>query len=168
MRVRDGQTENPDTLAKIAEGFGVPVSWMRGERDLATDFALEALSRPLQERVMFLWKRETRLAYAITFLHGYDPAKYTIARIAELTGLPESRVIGTVIRRDGVVGSVNIDRLCTETGLPADWCRTGLIGLEDEDELLFGLATHVLANLAEAVGAEVTREEIEEAASALI
>ena len=168
MRVKGGETENPATLAKIAEGYGVPVMWMRGEPDLATDFMFRVLSRPLQERVMFLWERERRVAYAVKFLLQYAPAKYTVDHLAEVLAITSLEVQGMVVRGSGSVPGKQLQQLCAETGLPLDWFRSGLIGYVDEEQLLVGLATHALSSLAAKVGADLTEEQIAEMAAAMV
>lgn len=168
MRVRDGETVNPDTLAKIAEGFGVPVSWMRGERDLATDFMFAVLSRPLQERVMFLWERGQRIAFSLRFLRQYTPEQFTAARLSDLLQMPQSEVEGMLVEERVPAAGCKIDRLCSETGLPVTWFETGLVGREDEDEILVGLTHHALTTLAQAVGADLPAEDLLEAAIALV
>lgn len=168
MRVKGGETENPATLAKIAEGYEVPVMWMRGEPDLATDFMIGVLSRPLQERVMLLWERDRRAPYALSFLHNYDSKQYTWPWLAQVLEQPESDVERMVKCGHGQVGMAKLERLCTQTGLPIHWFESGLVGREDEEEILVGLAELVLTHLAEEEGVEVTKDEIHEAAVALI
>lgn len=168
MRIKNGDTENPASLAKIAEGYGVPVNWMRGDRDLATDFALTVLSRPLQERVMFLWQRERRLAFALCFLRDYAPETNTIEHLADVLHLSSSEVHSTMIRGLGTVTPSQLESLCSNTGLPMDWFRTGLIGQEDEHELLIGLTVKALATVSARFKVGLTEAEIHEMAIALV
>jgi transcriptional regulator with XRE-family HTH domain len=168
MRVRNGETENPATLQRIASAYGVTVTWLRGERDLAVDFSFEVLLRPLQERVMFLWEHDRRIAYALDFLRRYAPEKYTVEHLAATMTLPSADLQGMITRGHGAVSAKQLERLSTETGLPMEWFRTGMIGCEDQDEILVGLAELVLSHLAESEGVEVTPDEIHEAALALI
>jgi transcriptional regulator with XRE-family HTH domain len=167
MRMARGETESPVTLQKVAEGYGVPLAWLRGERDLTTDFAIEVLSRPLRERVLFIWEPERRTAYALDFLHRYD-GQYTAARLADLLQVPEADVEGILSRGRGQVARSALERLAAQTGLPANWFQTGLVGREDVEEMLVGLAELVVTTLAEALGADVTDEEVREAAIAMV
>lgn len=168
MRVKNGDTENPATLAKIAEGYGVPGSWMRGERDLATDFIFSVLSRPLSERVLFLWEPNRRVSFALAFLSRYEPEQYTISHLAGILQLPQSGVEGLLKGEPRALGNQALERLNAETALPLDWFHTGLVGREDERELLVGLAEWALSSLARELGVEISPEEIQEAALALV
>lgn len=168
MRVKRGETEGPGTLAKIAEGFRVPISWMRGEPHLAMDFTCAVLTCPLEERVLFLWDGERRIAHALGFLRQYDPNRYTLARLGELIQLPECRVAAILNQGSGLLEGANVENFISESGLPAKWFQTGLVGRENEEELLVGLAAHVLTNLTQAYGVEITRDELWEAANALV
>lgn len=167
MRVVRGETENPATLQKISESYGVPLLWLRGEPDLMTDFSCAVLSSPLRERVLFLWEPERRIAYALDFLRRYSD-QYTRTTLAEVLKLPQEEVEGIVARGRGKVPRPALERLAAHTGLPARWFCTGLIGREDEEELLTGLAELVLTTLAERVGAKVSQEEVREAAVAMV
>lgn len=168
MRVERGETENPATLARIAESYGVPVSWLKGDGDLATDFAFSVLLRPLRDRVQFLCQRERRLSFALQFLQEYAPDRFPAARLAEILQIEESAVAGMMELDQGHLPTGKIQRLCGETGLPLIWFQAGVVGREDEEEILGGLAEWALSSLAEAVGLTVTEEEIREAALALV
>lgn len=168
MRIGRGETENSVSIQRIADAYGVPVHWMRGEPDIGTDFAFAVLSRPVQERIMFLWERERRAAYGLEFLLMYAPQRYTVRHLAELVRVPESEMEVILAGGHGAVDRCNVEHLCAETGLPVQWFQTGLLGCEDQEELLVRMATQALTALAEAVGANVTRAEIEAAANALI
>lgn len=168
MRVERGETENPATLAKIATSYGVPVSWLRGDGDLATDFALAVLLRPLRDRVQFLCQRERRLSFALQFLLSYAPDRFTVARLAAVLQVEEPTVTGLLEHDKRHLPVVKIQRLCAETGLPLSWFQTGVVDREDEEELLVGLAEWALSSVAEAVGLTVTEDEIREAALALV
>lgn len=161
LRIVRGNTESPASLARIAAGFKVPLAWMRGEGDLTTDFMFAVLSRPLQERAMFLWKRERRVAFALNFLHRYRPEAYSPDRLAQTLSLSCSAVQGIMAGSDAPVAAAPLERLCGETGLAMDWFRTGLVGREDEEELLVALATHVLTSVTSAVGIKLTKDEAE-------
>lgn len=167
MRTARGDTESPVTLQKVSEGYGVPLAWLRGERDLAIDFAFDVLSRPLRERVLFIWEPGRRIAYAIDFLHRYDE-QYTAERLAGLLQVPKTDVESMLARGRGQVARSALEGLAAHTGLPANWFRTGLVGREDEEEMLVGLAELVLTTLAEALGTGVTEEEVREAAIAMV
>lgn len=169
MRVARGETENPATLAVIAnEGYGVPVSWLRGERDLVCDFSFAVLLLPLRERVGFLWDRERRLAYALAFVHQYDPDRFTTDNLADILQVPKAQVVGILETGHGRIQISKLDQLAVATRLPAEWIQTGLVGREDEEQMLTGLAEWALSSLAQKVGLEVTEEEIHEAAVALL
>lgn len=168
MRVERGETENPATLAKIAEEYGVPLGWMRGEPEIATDFAFAILARPLRDRVLVLWERERRLGFALQFLQSYAPDRFRISYLAQLLQVEEADVVGFLEQNKGLLPASKIERLCRETGLPLSWFQTGMVGREDEEELLVGLAERALANLAEALGLTVSEEEIQQAALALV
>jgi len=168
MRVKNGDTENPATLAKIAEGHGVPLSWMRGDLDLATDFVFAVLSRPLSERVLFLWEPSRRVSYALTFLSQYEPDRYTCSHLAGLLQLPQAGLEGVLKGEAKDLPRSALERLCAESGLPLDWFHTGLVGREDEHEMLVGLAEWALTSLAQKLGVEISREETQEAALALV
>lgn len=167
MRVERGETENPATLAKIAEGYGVPMAWMRGNGDLATDFVFAVLSRPLNERVLFLWEPSRRAGFALNFLGRYEEHPYTCARLAELVQVPQSEMEGILKGEFRPIPMTALERLCCETGLPVEWFRTGLVGREDQQEMMVGLAEWALTTLAQDLGVEVSPEEIHEAAVAL-
>jgi len=168
MRVERGATENPATLAKIAEGYGVPVSWTRGEKDLPTDFAFSVLSRPLRDRVAFLCQRERRLSFALQFLQAYDPDQFPVSRLAQLLHVQEPAVAGVLEQNRMNLPPVRTRSLCVETGLPISWFETGLVGREDEQELMVGLAEWALSSIAEKVGLDLTADEVHEAALGLI
>lgn len=169
MRVDRGETENPATLAKIAEGYRVPVAWMRGDRHLTTDFAFDVLSRSLQERVLFLWERERRVALALNFLRQYAPETYTVDHLAELMGLSSSQVEACIAQQGhGKLSNTELERLSTGTGLPLSWFQAGLVGREDEEEMLVGLASHILTSLANKLGVDFSEEEIHMMAVALV
>lgn len=167
-RVRNGDTENPATLERIAEGYGVPLSWFRGEPDLATDFAMAVLARPLPERIEFIWDRERRIGFALAFLTTYAPKPHTVPGLAALLGLSLAEVEGILQHRRGSVDSLKLDSLCTKTGLPHHWLRTGLVGREDEEALLAGLAEWALTSLLARVGVEIEQQQMQKAVRAMI
>lgn len=166
MRVGRGESENPATMAKIAEGYGVPVDWFRGERDLDTDFAFAVLRRPLRDRVLFLWQPDRRTWFALQFLLTHD--RFTMAQLAELLQVGEPTIESFLRLEKAPLTAARIDDLCRQTGLPLDWFQTGMVGREDEEELLAGMAEWALASLAEAMGLTVTQDEIHAAALALV
>lgn len=168
MRVERGETENPATLAKIAESYGVPVGWLRGDKDLATDFAFAVLLRPLRERVLFLCQRERRLIFALQFLVAFAPDRFTVAWLAQVLQVEESAVTGLLEQSPVHLPAGKLQRLSAETGLPLSWFQTGMVGGEDEEEMLIGLAEWALSSLAQAVGLAVPEDELHEAAVALV
>ncbi|HEY3366396.1 MAG TPA: helix-turn-helix transcriptional regulator [Symbiobacteriaceae bacterium] len=167
-RVARGDTENPETLEKIASGYGVSLVWMRGERDVAIDFAFAVLAWPLVDRAWFMHKPEWRTAYGMEFLRQYDPERYTMGRLGELLDLPEAEVEILLSGEHGLVSRSNFRKLCTDSGLPIKWFQAGVLDCENEEELLVEMAAQALSNLAKRLGANVTSEEIQVAARALV
>lgn len=167
IRVRSGETENPATLGRIAEAYGVPLTWLQGEPDLSTDFAMAVLGRTVQERKRFVWDRGFRYAFALGFLRAYSPETYTLDRLAALTGLSGGQMAMVLAKGRGLLADGAVRRL-KETGLPGEWLETGLLGREAERPLLVEMAVEALRELAEAVGADVAEDEIKAAALALV
>lgn len=168
IRVRQGETENPATLAKIAEGYGVPLTWLQGQQHLATDFVYAVLTRPIKDRVLLLCEPQRRLTYAIRFLVDYDPGVFTPEHVARLLGLLPSEVEAMLAGGLAPVNAQKARDFCAAAGLPEAWMACGLVGGEDEEVLLQGLAEHALRTLAEVLGAKLDDERLRSAAVALV
>lgn len=168
MRVANGDTKSPATIQRIAESYGVPSEWLQGQKDLVTDFVLGLMSRPLQERVRLLWERDRRVAYALNFLQQYDSTMFSVTRLAEVMGMSSTEVRSIVATRHCAVTNSHLERLCEASKLPLDWFRTGLIGREDEEELLTGLANLVLTSLSQRLGADISESTIQSAAKSMV
>lgn len=166
MRVGRGESENPATLAKIAEGYGVSLEWLRGERHPSTDFAFAVLSQPLRDRVLFLWEPAMRVGFALRFLvrHG----SYTVGELAELLQVDTSVVESLAGQNKGNVPAQKLEELCKKAGLPFPWFQTGMVGREDEQELLQGMAEWALDSLADTLGLDVTEHELKAVARTLV
>lgn len=148
-----GETENPATLQRIAEAYGVPDEWIRGRPDVRVDFELHVLARPDEERVRLLWHKGERVAFALQFLASYDSGRFAPERLAEQLGVETADFEGLLT---GGTGSVDLvaKRLEAVAGIPGAWLECGVLDADDAEDFLSELVGQAIRELGAAVGVQ--------------
>lgn len=165
IRVRQGEIVSPVTLQRIAEGYGVPVSWVQGEKDVRIDFELHVLRQPTEARIELMWSQGERVAFAIRFLADYDPEAFSPDRLAARLDVDQAALEGLMT---GVLPDA--DRIASKlspVGVPAAWLETGVLDETDAEDFLPNLVQQALQNLAEAVGAPSSETALQRIAAYL-
>lgn len=162
------------TLRKIAEGYGVRVEFLLGNRDPRQEFlfALHRLSQTERARLYFIPVR-TRIRMVLDFLTSEFPAEFTVDQLAGAMEMAPERlraVLETEVTTDQpTAADQHIARsLSRMTGIPMPWFTSGAASGEASEAMPVENAGEFITLMKKAANAGLPPAELEMAIDLLI